>query len=333
MTIQATDIKMYKSQNISNSAATNGGRRSANEVVSGVNNNIFPDLSQAERVAGLTSMRKVFCKNTHSAGDILNNARLFIENYTQGDDAVVFHVGDHTGMESALTGTEKLYGCGKLDADVSAGATAINVLIENSAIQFFANGDVIRISDKATIGATGNEEFITVSTVSYAGSVATVNLTTPLANAYLATAARVANVYAAGDVSATVGTPVVATVDNGDFSAGAGANLFGSNPGTIADTFTLTFTGATAFTCSGVYSGSLGTGNTLSDFAPVNPENGYPYFTLKAAGFSGIWGIGDTLTFSTVPSDVAIWCKRVVPAGATAISGNKFVIGIDGETA
>lgn len=335
MPIVSAEIKMYRSAAVSNTAGANGGRESlAAEIVDGVNNNILPNVSQSERAAGLTTFRKVFAHNMNAANLPLNNSRIFVENYTAGDDAVVFHEGDQTDLQSELTGSEPLYGAGKLDASVIAGATSLTVLLESAAIQYFRNGDVIRVSDRPTIAGSGNEEFVTVNAApSLAGSVVTLGFTPALQNGYAASNTRVANVLAAGDLKTAIASVVATTAGNGDFTNPGGANLYGSNQGTVDDSWTLTFTSATAFTCAGLSSGAQAAGSTLSTYAPVNAVTGAPLFTILPAGFTGTWASGDTLTFTTAPASQPLWVKRVVPAGSAAISGNSVIFGIDGETA
>lgn len=216
--------------------------------------------------------------------------------------------------------------------NASAGATSIKVLIESASKQFFINGDTIRISNKASVTAAGQEEFITVSGApTIAGSVVTIPLATPLVNSYLAADTRVANVLSAGAslAPALTGTSV-ATVGSGDVTF---ANISLGNLGTVYDQWTLTFTSSTAFTASGARTGSVGAGNTLSDFAPANPSSGTPFFTLPTSAFTGAWAAGDTLSFTTVPASIPLFFVRIIPANTTAVSGNKFTVAIDGETA
>ena len=333
MPIVASELKLMRSASVSNTAASNGGRFGTAEVVSAVNNNIFPDVTQAERTSGLTSFRKVFHRNINAADLSLLNPRVFLENYTGANDAVVFHAGSQVDLQSDLTGSELLFGAGKLDASVSAGATSITVLLESSSIQFFRNGDKIRISDRATIDAVGNEEFALISgTPSLVGSVVTLTLGTALQNNFNASNTRVANVYEPAAVEATVSNIVVNTAGNGDYN-NAGAPIDAHNVGSEYDDWTLTFTSSTAFNCVGTREGSAGSGSTLADFAPVNPATSTPYFTVLSAGFTGVWASGDTLVFRTNPAAVPIWLKRVVPAATAAFSANKFFLALDGETA
>lgn len=334
MTIQQSELKLYRATGNSDTASANGGYAGYTEVVSGVNNNLLPDVSQAQRVAGITQFRKVFFKNMNNENPNLSlyNTRIYLENYTPADDLVVFHTADPAELQTALTGAEDLYGCAKLDVNVSAAATSMDVLLESPSYQFFRDGDLIRISDKATIDGAGNEEFVTINGApSQAGSVVTITFTPAIANGYLASAARVANVLETDTTMASYEPPVATTVGNGDYDD-ATYPIEVYNLGTVEAQWTVTFTGATSFTATSTQTGSVGAGSTLSDFSPVNSNVSSPYFTLPLSGWTGSWQSGDTLTFSTSPAHVALWVKRVVPAGAAAYSGDKAILVIDGET-
>jgi hypothetical protein len=99
------------------------------------------------------------------------------------------------------------------------------------------------------------------------------------------------------------------------------------NDGTEEDDWTITFTGATSFTCSGAYFGSLGTGSTLSDFSPTNPDTDQPYFTIDKDGWAGTWASGDTVEFSTSPSALPLWLEQLVPAATSADPNNLVALG------
>ena len=332
MPILGTELKLFRSSLVSDLAASNGGVLSANEIVTSVNNNIFPDVPQAERTTGSTKYRKVFFKNANAADLALLSPRVFLDKYTQGDDAIFIIAGTQSDLQSGIAGTPKLYGAGKLDTNVSANATSIKVLIEDAAAQFFQNGDTIRISNKADVTAVGQEEFVVISGApTIAGSIVTIPLATPLANAYAASDTRVANVYSPGaPLAPSLTSTNVATIGNGDLSFGS---VVLGNLGTIYDQWTITFSSSTAFSVEGVRYGSAGSGNTVTDLAPVNPETGTALFTIPAAAFTGAWSAGDTASFTTVPAAIPLWLKRTVPVAAAAISGNRFIIAIDGETA
>jgi len=58
-----------------------------------------------------------------------------------------------------------------------------------------------------------------------------------------------------------------------------------------------------------------------------------PYFTIPAAAWGGTWANGETVTFITHPASIPIWEKRVIPAGANSLAGNKRIIVVRGESA
>jgi hypothetical protein len=332
MTISAADIKWYKSANVSD-LSTNGGGLSKNEVVSGVRNNAFPDVSQGERDAGSTKYRKVFIKVANTGNLSAVNPKVMVENMSSGDDSITFFPGTQTDQQSAITGSERLYGCGKLNADVSANATSIAVMTEGVALNYLRNGDTIRISDKASISdVSNNEEYATISGVpSYTGNIATVTLAAGLLNGYAAANTRVASVYQPADIAGAISSPAVTsaagTFDNGTYP------VTHNSVGSIYQQITLTFTSATAFNATSSVLGALGSGNISTNFAPNNADFSQPYFSLNKNAWGGTWTAGDTLIFTVTPAALPLWYKRVVPAGAAAISSDNTTVAIDVESA
>jgi len=62
--------------------AQNGGRMTFAQLVSGVKNNLFPDVSQAERQAGAVKWRKAFIHVNSAQDSTLLNVRLFLDALT-----------------------------------------------------------------------------------------------------------------------------------------------------------------------------------------------------------------------------------------------------------
>lgn len=133
MGISATDIKLRKSQRLTD-FPDGGGRMVAAEVVDGQLNNLFPDISTQDRVAGRVSMRKAFVHvdtentdmlygavgviinppmdssvsmsmfSTGSYADVRADARNRIENYiTKGVESRYVLYGDHFAGQRAIT--------------------------------------------------------------------------------------------------------------------------------------------------------------------------------------------------------------------------------------
>jgi len=332
MSIVANELIWRKSAE-SSDAGTNGGRMTATAITSGVKNNLFPDVPQSERTAGSTKYRKAFIHVANDDDLELIAAKVFVTAPTPGDDHVVIFPGTQTDTQSGIGTPAQLYGAGKLNADVLAAAVTVDVLVENWATSpIFAAGMVVRISNKTSVNDVGGtEEYRTIDAggVSAAGNVITLTLTAGLSNAYSATNTYISSVYAAGDVSASATTPVVSGGGSYDHTT---YPIDTDSIGSIEQNWTLTFTSASACTVVGNTIGSLGSFNISSDIAPNNPSFTKPYFTINRLGWNSPQ-TGTTMTFTTHPASIPVWYKRVVPAGAASLSGDKVIVGIDGESA
>ena len=164
---------------------------------------------------------------------------------------------------------------------------------------------------------------------SWAGTVVTINLADNLCNNYLAAETYVGICLESGDVEPSsldwAETSAAGTYDEATYP------LVVDNRGSVTDSFTILFSDATNFGCTGVAEGSLGAGNTLNNFAPINPITGQPYFTLNKDGWGGTWVNGDTITFKTVAAASGIWLKEIVPPATAAEPFNLLVLGYYSE--
>lgn len=323
MAVLGDQIKMYKSATVSE-AAGNGGRLGTVESVSGAAGNIFGDVSQTERTAGSEKYRKMFIKVESPTNEALVNAKVFLKNITPGDDLVQFFEGTETDTQADIDNPD-LYGAGVLSSSVLAGASEIEVQVEDwSEGAIFRDGDLIRIE------GGGNVELHTIDgSPSADGNVITLTLAGTLANGYTSGQAVVSSGIELGDIEATFDN-YSETSDAGTFDE---AEYLEVNAiGGILQTWTITFTGATTFNLSGDQIGAVGSGSIGSDFSPVNSVFSEPYFTLRSAGWGGSWQNGDTITFRTHPAAKAIWFRRVVPEGASSQSANGWTTVIAGES-
>ena len=331
MAISSTDLLLYKSK-IVNDQATNGGRMSSTEIVSGVSNNLWPDVTESQRTAGYTLHRKVFYKVANSSNLDLFNTGIFIDKITPADDRVIFFAATQIDTESDVTGSERHYGCGSLNLQADTGATTLSVAVEDGTDIVFVDGDRIRITDKADPNAvTGNEEFQTISGAPVvAGDIVTITLVGTLQFTYLSgTASRVHSVYEAGDVQTSYSDAVV-TSTSGTFDP---ANfLVLDNIGTVYEELTFLFSDDTNFTCSGDTLGDLGSGTTAITFAPINSDYSVPYASFPATIWGGTFANGDTVVLKIWPAAAPLWEKRIVPAGTASYAGNSSVLGIVGES-
>lgn len=342
MSIVRAELKPYRSLVINNTG-TNGGHMSNTIITSGALNNIFPDVTEAERTAGVTHYRKVFHKVANDSDLTLYNPRVYLSKYTPGDDWVTMFAGTQSQTQIDVssdgeTDSETHYGVGKLNATINVGATEITVWVEDGTNMptIFRAGDVIRITDKTDIDdVTGNQEFLTIDTGGVSGPTAgvyTLTVTTGTLYGYSSTDTTVASVIEPSDIVGTFDTVVVTSGTGGDYDDTTYPILVDSIGG-VTDSWTITFSSSTAFSCSGTRSGSVGSGNITTSFAPSNAAFTKPYFTINSAGWSGTFAAGNTMTFNTVAASTALWFKRVVPAASAAATSNTFRWVLDGESA
>ncbi|MBF0310532.1 MAG: hypothetical protein HQL56_13485 [Magnetococcales bacterium] len=340
--IVSSELKLYPSQ-VRNDTSGNGGRMATTAIADSVINNVLPNVSEAERAAGITRYRKLFRKVANADNLPLTSARLFIAKPTQAGDRVTIFPATQTDTQSGITGSERLYGCGPLNANASLGATSVAVATEAAADAIFRDGDLIRISNKPDVGSlTGVTEFIRLAAsnaVSWNGDLATLTFAEgqSLGNDYLAADTFVGSCIEAGSIEATASdwslSSASGTYDGWNGSGTSPDILIPDAIGGIEQTWTLTFTSATAFTCVGDTVGAAGGGSTNgADFAPTNATFSRPYFTLPASGWGGTWATGNTLTFKTHPAAYPFWLKYKVPAGCGTLAGNNVVVAVNGES-
>lgn len=315
--------------------AQNGGRMAFAQLVSGVKNNLFPDVSQSERLAGAVKWRKAFIHVNSAQDTALLNVRLFLDSLTPAGDFVVFQPGTQTDTEDQIAG--RPYGIGTLYAPIVGGATQMQVACEHNAeyatLQPFRIGDRLRVSDRPSTGGAGNEEWVSVTGIVYGVDFATVDVSPALANNYATGNTLVSSVHEIASAVAGV-TGVSVTSGGGSFDSATVGNLVAHNKGAVEENWTLTFTSATTFTVSGNTVGTLASpGSVSADYAPLNPATGTPYFTIKAIGWSGSFQPGNTMSFSTQPAAIPIWYRRQVPAGTFSLANDYCSLAIHGESA
>lgn len=479
MPVIQSDIK-YRKAKINSDAITNGGIKGDVEVVSGVRHALFPRVTKAERLAGLTRYRKEFWCNENAddeiaygvlqwleypsnAGDrfyikegtqrdtqlgitspsngevplftgvgllntVLNGGELFITLQMESNDfyfgcGSIIHLSDkiktsQTMGAGAVIGNSVLYNAGSWgpvtnvqniiypyglylgsnrvltaevttheewlevadnltsDEDIGTGAGSSNVVeldtlinvakgicksmgklpvittLNTSSVLMTAylnqDGSVNVGLSNASAGQLNMANGVWVTDIvwtsnvksaepvlisyrenafSYSGNLVTIDLETPVSNAY-----AVANSSASGCVKTD---EVVASFDNWVKTSAAGfydevtlGNMVVHNVRAMEDDIILTFTSNTLFSLSGTQMGVIGTGYSVAvNCNPTHPVTGLPLFTLKSAGWSGTWAIGDKLQFTIHPSAQAIWLKEVIPAVTDQEPNNLVVMG------
>ena len=324
--MEGTDLVLMKST-VRSDADANGGRMSYTQVSSGVLNNMFPNVTQSERTAGVTRYRKFFFRNKNASNETAVNSRIWISSRSSGGDYFRLKAGTDTDVQSAADDYTSWLGTGYISTALAADSTSLEATFD-AATGVYA-GSVIRLSD-----SSGGEEFLTIATggVSWNGNVATITCTSGARSTYPASQnSLVCGVVDLGDlVAATSGwteTSAAGTYDESTYPVSV------NNKGTVSDTWTLTFTGATTFTVSGANTGSVGSGSTASAFQPINASEGSGnyYFEILAAGWGGTWAVGETVTFTTTHACAGVWVKEVVPAGCAAQTSNLMTLKLYGE--
>ncbi|WNO60899.1 hypothetical protein [Rheinheimera sp. MMS21-TC3] len=158
----------------------------------------------------------------------------------------------------------------------------------------------------------------------------TLKITAALKGTYPA-GSVVSSVYQLGDLQARVTNIFDQTTWNGVWSdtiqgdpAPANYNAAAyppevTNESAINDRWAFIFTSDTAFRCIGKNVGQVGTGDTLSDFAPINPATGLPYFIIRWQGWGGGWQPGNVWFEETIAASKPAVLLRSVSAGHSAI--------------
>ncbi|EMV9185877.1 hypothetical protein AADU03_004763 [Escherichia coli] len=104
-----------------------------------------------------------------------------------------------------------------------------------------------------------------------------------------------------------------------------------TNIGAIDGKWALVFTSATSFQVVEEKLGVISTGSTSQDCAPINPETGQPYFTIRAAGWGSGWAAGNAVRFNTDSCLGPMWIVRTVLSGQGTVTEDEFRVQIRGD--
>jgi len=333
-----TDLQYFHAEERS-ADATNGGKITADLITTGVMNNVWPNVSKAQRDAGHILHRKIFFKVNDDDDGTLTAPQAFIDLITSGGDRIIAFAATDTDTQADITGSERKYGAAPISDDLAAasGPVTFDVTVEDVSLAtgtdaIFKVDDKIRLTDKVNPSSvSGNEEILTLTTVTNVDTTVTLTVSEDVANSYLvATNTRVMSLHEPGDIATDVtGFTVTSTAGTYDDTT---YPVVADNIGTYADAVTLTFTSATAFTATSANGYTYGSGTISGDFAPNNPDNSKPYFTLNYLGFGGTYVADDKIEFTLVPAYIAHWFKRIVPAGTGSLAGNYVRSAVIGES-
>ena len=311
MALASTDWKDYKSTTV-DETSSNGGPQSWTQIVSGLAENLFPALTEAEQTAGGTWYRKLFRRAQSSTDAPGYSTYTFVKAPTDADDILVFFVADDDWTQGDVTGSERVYGAGSLESDVSSGTTIVVTVEDWSSYEIFADTDKIVLWDGT------KERIYTVSGApSPSGDDITLTLSTAISESWSASNTYVASMYSGGTVEPTIDN-VVETTSAGTWDESA---IVPHSVGSYEGTVTLTFTSATAFDAD-IDGTSIGSGNVSSDFEPVNSDTSTKYFTIPSSSWGGTWASAETVEFDLHPPVLIFALLRYVPAGVSPEAGN-----------
>ena len=334
MAVLASDIKYCKPSVISDSAS-NGGHRTYDFFTASSLQNVFPNVYSEERNAGSTKYRFIYPVNHNTSNEEGVNTKCWIDKETPGGDYIYFVPVAKGTIQSGITGSEEKFTVLPLSTNINISGTSFIGNFPVAALSTsIAEGDLLLISNKTSpTSLTGTAELVTVvGTPVVAGTQVTFNFTPAVQNAYTTVAGtRASKIYEPGSMVASIGTlsksSATGFYDDGNYP------IVPDNLGSVKDTFTITFSSATNFACTGARTGLIGSGVRSTNFAPNNPLISRPYFTIPSGFWTGTWTNGDTLTIPVEDSAFGICEVRVVPAGAATYTSNGTSLVVSVESA
>ena len=232
-----------------------------------------------------------------------------------------------TNVNGVFEDDEKIIETGGAYGWINNAQSSYLIMNLNKGIE--ATATIIGSSSGATATVDSIEtltEYVDVSNVSWASNQATVTVST-LVNTYLS-GAIVSSLVSLDNLTPALSdwteTSTSGTYDETTYP------VILYNIGTVSDDWTLTFSDSSNFSVSGSITGSVGSGNTGSDFQPAHGAS--YYFKIASAGWGGTWADGDTVEFTTIHSARSVWLKETWAAGV-ASGCNDIMLSRKGESA
>ncbi|MGI2151758.1 hypothetical protein ACROAK_02550 [Shewanella oncorhynchi] len=165
-------------------------------------------------------------------------------------------------------------------------------------------------------------------------------LASPLSQTY-PIGANVSSVQNLGDLQARIGTvrDMSAWANNWDLDGAPATGNMNTvdfpievrNDTAVNEDWVLIFTSATAFRCVGRRLGQIATGDTINDFAPVNPLTLQPYFIIRSGAFGGGWQSGEAIRFMSYAASKPVMLLRTVQSGHSQITTDRAVLAFRGN--
>lgn len=89
-----------------------------------------------------------------------------------------------------------------------------------------------------------------------------------------------------------------------------------TNADAITERWAIRFFDVSQFQVIGETVGTIASGNTNTDLAPINPRTGNPYFTMRRQGWGTGWSVNNVVRFNTIGGLAPIWMVRTTLPGA-----------------
>lgn len=322
MSISTSEIKFYKAAN-NNDTVGNGGIISDTEIVDNTLNNLFPNVTSAERVAGKGRYRKAFMRNENTGDLTFQSMEVWIGAKSTGDDYFQLKAGTDTDTQAEADDYINWAGAGTLHSVAGSGENSLEVDYDTNSGVFSGESVTVHLDDE-----TNEVDVDVVGTPSWEGNKATFDISGELGNNY-GTDTVVSTVIDLDDIETSsdswVETSGAGTYDEATYP------VVTYNLGTVKDSWTLTMGAGGSFSVTGARTGAVGSGDITSDFRPVNGAS--YYFKIDKDGWGDSWAEGDTITWNTVHAGKGIWARETVPAGIASKSNNVVRLDWKGESA
>ncbi|MCK5872844.1 MAG: hypothetical protein KAG26_08460 [Methylococcales bacterium] len=328
MAYETSQFKILEAS-VKTDTAINGSTPSNIVIPDATRNNVFPKITEFDRQNGFERKRKVFFHLASPTNEIPSDAAVYLEGTTPSGTRCYLLEANFRDTQAGVNPAARRYAGGLLSTDALANTTSLVVDFEVG-----AGADlVIQIGDAISITNTSGslEQNTSASVVTWVADQATITISEPLGADFL-----VADSISVG--SMIVKNNLTTSQDNWLKNSTSGVYDEATYPlvlnhlGTIEQIIIVTMNSPTAFTANSDIAGiALGSGDASTDFSPINPNSGTPYFTLTAAGFSGVWAAGESFTVSVHPAMLPFWWVLKGPAGMSASSVDNSVLGFSAE--
>jgi hypothetical protein len=168
--ILETDIKLMQSERLQDTE-DGGGRMTGNEVVDGLSNNLFPDISELDRTYGRISLRKCFPAVLTDTVDTYYGANMII---SEPPEDPLVHVSIFKTRESNAWFDERSDAQNKVESYVTQGVLSSMKMLGNHFVGQRAllayqgtSDDIPGVGDVYVLSDGGNTQFVRVDAIEH----------------------------------------------------------------------------------------------------------------------------------------------------------------------